>query len=292
MDCGFVRCGLVDEEGYGRGEYAYKTQRNPMDNPELVGLVTWCRCREGAVIKHSTYGLDDDSAGCLFSRPVPQREPTSCLEVVYSQDSVIRSQGFWDSSKTSGDSKYLKLKGVGSYGIRFIENQSGFTVVVPARNSAGSLKAVQFLNPDGTKRFPKGSSVVGLFHALAKVKNGVDIGIAESYVTAATCYELSGISTLCAFSSGNLAAVAKIVRDKYPDSRIVVFADNDRHNDDNPGVKFAQRAVSVVGANSALAVPCFGAILPAKDASDWNDLIKHRGMDEACTQIKKFSQNR
>ncbi len=66
---------------------------------------------------------------------------------------------------------------------------------------------------------------------ISEMENGRrSIGIAESYVTAGTCIELSGIPTVCAFSSDNLPDVAKIIRGELrPKSPIILFADNDRH---------------------------------------------------------------
>lgn len=278
-----IRCHSLDEEGRGRGEYAYKSQRNPMDNPDLVGLVTWCRGREGAISTHSTYGLDEDG-GVQPTKPVLSRQ-FAPSEMHYSSDVVTRSQGFWDSAQPSGESSYLKNKGVSAYGLRFISSNRGVSAVVPARNSSGALKAVQFLNPDGTKRFPKGTTTKGLFHALKELVNGQEIGVAESYVTAATCYELTGVSTVCSFGSSNLPHLGKELRARFPDSRIVFFADNDRHEKTNPGVSLAEKAMSEIGGNTLLLVPFFEDILPSKEASDWNDLLRLRGRAEAVRQI-------
>ena len=98
---------------------------------------------------------------------------------------------------------------------------------------------------------PKGARTRGLFHALQKPVNGEAIGIAESYVTAATCFELSGVSTVCCFSSGNMLDTALIMRKSYPNSPLVLFADDDRHLGErglpNKGVCMALEAISCVG---------------------------------------------
>lgn len=123
----------------------------------------------------------------------------------------------------------------------------------------------------------------GLFHKLREPINGQNIGVAESYVTAATFLELSGIPVICTFSSGNLPAVAKKIRILYPESRIVIFGDNDRHLEKNVGIEAAEKALAVIGSNSLLAFPKFGDIAPNKDASDWNDLIRIKGREFAMT---------
>ena len=134
----------------------------------------------------------------------------------------------------------------------------------------------------------EGAVVEGLFHKLGEPINGQDIGVAESYVTSATCFELSGIPVICAFSSGNLPVVAKDIRSQYPMSRLIIFADNDRHLEKNVGILAAEKAVVLVGSNSLLAFPEFGAIPASQDASDWNDLVRLVGVE--VTRFQYFYQ--
>jgi phosphate ABC transporter permease subunit PstA len=75
----------------------------------------------------------------------------------------------------------------------------------------GRLWSYQLLNPNGTKRHPRDSRTEGLFHKLKEPMNGEPIGIAESYVTAATCFELIKFPIVTAFSSENLVAVTDIM---------------------------------------------------------------------------------
>lgn len=282
IDAGFIRCRAIDSKEQGRGEYAYQTKKNSLGKPGLVGLGTWVRGPGGNQLKHSTYGLDGQLEGCELKPLVKKQKPE---KEGISEEVEKKAQFLWDRAKETGRSDYLERKGVGSYGIRFLENQYGRVGVVPARGGTDTLRSLQFLNPDGNKRFLDGSLWSGLFHKLSKPVNGQDIGIAESYVTAASCLELSGIPVVCAFNSGNLAAVAKEIRVRYSNSRIILFADNDRHLEKNVGVIAAKKAMALAGSNSILACPDFGDIPPFKDATDWNDLIRLKGIDEAKRQI-------
>ena len=114
----------------------------------------------------------------------------------------------------------------------------------------GKLWSYQLLNPDGTKRHPKECRTDGLFRWHANLQNGERIGIAESYVTAATCMELSGVPTVCAFTSENLVAVAQSIRLLFPKSHIILFVDNDRHlektGNANKGILKAHQAHDVI----------------------------------------------
>jgi phage/plasmid primase-like uncharacterized protein len=279
----FVRCHRIDEDDISkRGEYAYKTQKNPMNIPGLVGLVTWGRGPGGSQLKHSTYGQDGQIESHALERSLLKKAHP---EKVSSEDVGSKARYLWNQAKETGRSDYLERKGVGAYGIRFLENEYGRVAVIPARDGGRTIQTLQFLNPDGSKRFLKGSAYDGLFHMLRELKDGQDIGLAESYVTAASCLELSGIPAVCAFSSGNLPAVAKEIRSRYPESRLIVFADNDRHLKKNVGILAAEKALALAGSNSLLAFPDFGNIPPDKDASDWNDLIRLRGSECANIQM-------
>ncbi len=283
----FVRCRSIDDAGRGRGEYTYRTTRNPMARPGLVGLSTWARAPGGEVKTHKTYGndagFDEEPVRCQV-KVLPPREK----EIVYSEEIASRSREIWESAKLSGTSPYLESKGVKAHGVRFLKDAA----VIPARDNKGILRNLQFLNHDGQKRFMAGSTILGLFHLLGEPVNSQKIGISESYATSATCVELTGMPVVCAFSSDNLAAVTQKILDLYPASSIVIFADNDRHlvcRDvplHNKGVLKAQEAQKLNSTRVAIAVPDFGDLEPAKTMKDWNDLTRLRGLEEVRTQIK------
>lgn len=290
VDAGFVRCRAIDESDQRRGEYAYRTQKNPLNKPGLIGLVTWFRGPGGRQSTHSTYGFDGEVEGCSLVRPLIKKVDPG--KAGSSEDVESKARYLWDQAKEAGRSDYLERKGVGSYSIRFLENEYGRVAVIPARDGSGTIRTLQFLNADGAKRFLKGSAWAGLFHKLGEPANGQIIGLSESYVTAASCLELSGIPVVCAFSSGNLPAVAKSLLEMYPASRIMIFADNDRHLEaeglPNQGTLKAQEAQKTNPSRISLAIPDFCNLGPSKEASDWNDLVRLRGKENARDQILKF----
>jgi phage/plasmid primase-like uncharacterized protein len=282
-----VRCRAIDED-QGRGKYAYKSYTNGMAKDRL-GIVTLCRGRSGTWEKFKTYGVATGSiqspSTVGYSHVIPGNGITKEHEEVAS-----RAYGFWQHSSLSGLSDYLILKAVGNYGIRFRSSeQYGNVAVVPMRDENSRLWSYQLLNPDGTKRMPKGALTEGLFHRLQAIADGKPIGIAESYVTAATCFELSGIPMICCFSSDNMPEVARVIRKLYPRSQIILFADNDRHLEvrglQNKGVCKAQEALKHIGQYGWKVVPDFVEISPSKDASDWNDLMRLKGKEFTKRQM-------
>ena len=126
-------------------------------------------------------------------------------------------------------------------------------LLVPVRDAAGTLHGLQFIGPDGVKRFKTGTAVAGCYHAIGK-PNG-KILIAEGYATGATLHEITGYAVACAFNAGNLKPVAEALRVKYPNAELVLCADDDHLIDGNPGLTKATEAARAVG--GLLAVPVF-----------------------------------
>ena len=289
MNVGFVNCRRMGQTNE-RGVFSYATTTTKLRD-ELLGILTTCRCAKGAFKTHKTYGK-----GKVFSFDnsyLIVESKNFMPEGFLSKNPHLKKiQAFWDLSNTDGQSDYLLRKGVGSYGIRFRRNNYGKVAVVPIRNVLGNLKSYQLLNPDGTKRFAKNGLLKGHFHSLRRLTNGESIGIAESYVTAATCYELLDISMVCAFSSWNLPSVGKAVRKIYPDSPIILFADHDRHLHKNHGLEKAQETLNILKDNSMVLTPEFEGYPADKDHSDWNDFVTIKGREEARKlMMSKESQN-
>ncbi len=280
-----VRCRSIGQVS-GRGQLAYKTTTRKLDNG-LLGVGTWYR-GDGRGARFQTSGLWPNSTDS--QKQETNKSYVQALDNKKHADVARRAYGYWVNASTSGVSDYLIDKNVGSYGIRFIDGSYGRVALIPMRDESGKLWNCQFLNqqkPDveNNKVFITAGRVDGLFYCLIPLVNGKPFGIAESYVTAATCYELTGMPTVCAFSSGNLFAVATILRKKYPNSFIFICADNDWHLPTNTGVIKGEEAVAAVG-NSTLIVPDFGDIEPGKNRSDWNDLVRETTFSFTQDQIK------
>ena len=145
-----------------------------------------------------------------------------------------RALTIWNKLPEQGRAPYLFGKGVRAWGLRF---GKGDSVVVPAADIDGKLWTLQFIQKDGSKKFLTGGAKRGRFHllnspGLPDLGQANLIGIAEGYATAASIYESfnGGFPIAVAFDAGNIAAVAQAFRAKFPQTRIVIFADNDRFN--------------------------------------------------------------
>jgi putative DNA primase/helicase len=163
---------------------------------------------------------------------------------------------------------YLVTKGIKPHGIRQMRN----FLMVPVRDTNGELQGLQFIMPDGSKKFKTGTAVNGCYHATGKPDGR--ILIVEGYATGATLHEMTGHAVACAFTAGNLQAVAEALKQKYPDAVLVICADDDHATEGNPGRKKAAEAALAVDA--LLAVPNFPPNRGKQD-SDFNDLARLAG---------------
>jgi putative DNA primase/helicase len=147
---------------------------------------------------------------------------------------------------------YLQRKRIGAIGIRQLRDM----LLIPARDANGTLHTLQFISPDGSKRFLSGGRIAGCYYAMGRPVGSVLL--CEGYSTAATVFQATGEATAVAFNAGNLPTVARALRAKFPRLRIVVCADNDAATPGNPGLTKATEAARAVG--GFVAVPRFEGV--------------------------------
>ncbi len=178
-----------------------------------------------------------------------------------------RAGEIWNNASEIQNHLYLENKGVKAYGIR--ENRD--SLIVPVQNSAGNLSSLQFIIPDGTKKFLCGGKKKGCFHLIGMPDR--ILYITEGYATGASIHEATGEAVAVAFDIGNLKPVAESLKQKYQDVSIVVASDNDAHTKGNPGLTKAKEAALSVGGK--VAVPVFDDTIG--NPTDFNDLWRLGG---------------
>ena len=169
-------------------------------------------------------------------------------------------------------------------------------LLIPGRDADGKLWTLQSVNPS-FKSFMKGGRKHGLFafagvdpqgsHSLGTLLNdGKPLLIAEGYATADAVSRMAGQPVVVAFDSGNLDAVARELRERFPTRPMLIAADNDHNAPKQPGpdgkprpnvgLEKAKQASEKYGAG--VAAPPFK---DGEKGSDWNDLRDLRGEESA-----------
>lgn len=156
---------------------------------------------------------------------------------------AAKAAEIWDKLPDTGTSPYLTRKKVRAFGLRF----SRGSIVIPVRDLSYALSGLQFIDPDGNKKFLTGTRKKGRFHLIGQVEDSDVLAIAEGYATAASIHLASGWPVAVAFDAGNLKPVSAVFRKKYPDLGIVICGDDDATSDTNTGRLRACQAAEAIG---------------------------------------------
>jgi putative DNA primase/helicase len=189
-----------------------------------------------------------------------------------------RAARLWERARPADPGHpYLRAKGIEPGPAR----QLGDVLALPIVNVGGSVRSLQFIAPDGTKRLLAGAEKRGNFVEVAGHWRGADvIAIAEGFATAMSAAELLGPDAmLAAVDAGNLWPTAEAARAARPNAVILICADDDRVTPGNPGLTKAREAARAVGGEVIRPRWPQGAPL---ELSDFNDLVRwvrqHGGM--------------
>ena len=168
----------------------------------------------------------------------------------------------------------------------------GRLLVFPLINTTGDLISAQFIAEDGSKYFLRNGQTKGAFWqaTFLPIDRGAPfkIHIAEGVATLLSVLQqsetLSGVFISC-MNAGNIKPVAKAMREAYPATEIVMYADVDKPRDGHRygvGIEKAQEAQAEV-ANLRILAPKFNdsdiqrfkAITGSDKApTDWNDYYR------------------
>ena len=157
------------------------------------------------------------------------------------REAARKAADLWSRANPHPDPNhaYLARKGVPAVGVRQMDD----ALIVPLYGADKALVGLQFIQPDGQKRFITGTRKAGSWCVLKP--EGIPpadwdtILIAEGWATAASLHTATGLPVFIAFDCGNLSAVARYIRQQFPAARLLFCADDDAHG---KGLHHAQQA--------------------------------------------------
>ena len=193
-----------------------------------------------------------------------------------------RAAALWQRARPAVDARhpYLLKKQVPAIGLR----QWGDLLVAPVRDGDGALLSLEFLNPEGGKKFLKEGAVEGGHHWLGDPAGARTILVCEGYATGASLRRACGLPVAIAFSGGNLFPVARDLHRRYPEAALVIAGDDDRYTTGNPGRRHAEEAARWV--NGAAILPDFAGLDPSRRPTDFNDVQVLGGLAHLKRQLE------
>ena len=138
----------------------------------------------------------------------------------------------------------------------------GRDLIIPAYGLDGKLQTIQRITPDGGKIWFTGASAKAVYFQVKGPKNGA-IMVGEGLATVLSAVQATGFPAFVAFNTGGLLHIAKMVREWFPDEKIILLGDNDQKpTGENPGKEYATKAAQAVG----------GVMAMPDELGDWNDV--------------------
>jgi putative DNA primase/helicase len=210
--------------------------------------------------------LSDDERAALRDRMRADRRRTQAERAAESERAARRAESVWRKCLTApADGEvpdYLRRKGIAAHGLRYTASGA---LVMPLHDGGGRIHALQFIlsrahhgqriERAGTDKqnWPPGCALQGHYFLIGSPA-GLCL-VTEGYATGASLHAATGLPVAVALFAGNLAPVAKALRKRYPDSRLLICADDDYATRGNPGISAAS-AAALVG-DAAWVVPRF-----------------------------------
>uniref|UniRef100_UPI002601B8BC toprim domain-containing protein n=1 Tax=uncultured Desulfovibrio sp. TaxID=167968 RepID=UPI002601B8BC len=247
------RCGVRGRERGRDGAY-----RVHLDPPASAWWRNWRTGAEG------TYcGKTDNEMSAAERKALRQRIDEDKAARQAEQErrwaaTARLARSIWNAAPLATDTHpYTRRKGVPALGLRLAKDGR---LIVPVLDSAGKPQSLQFIGPDGGKMFLSGGRTAGGFFSIpaGDGSKGGPLLIAEGHATAASLHLATGHACLVAFNCGNLEAVARMARTRYPERELVLCADNDCETVKpdgtpyNPGIEAATAAARAVGGKLAI----------------------------------------
>lgn len=182
---------------------------------KLGASATWCTSTA------RTFTPEEKARFAQEQAAARTRAEAERLEV--QKQTAAKAAQLWDRSRPAQpDHPYLVRKAVPPYRAR----QIGAALVFDYRDSHGTITTLQFIQPDGSKRFLSGGTVAACSHRFGPKVSRVLI-LAEGFATGATLHEATGHPVAVCGFAGNLKPVALAARNAFPAAVLVIAGDAD-----------------------------------------------------------------
>ncbi|MCP9270124.1 toprim domain-containing protein [Xenorhabdus sp. XENO-1] len=265
---GTDRFHFIDDHHHGNWHCRQCDVPNYGDGLDLVA-----KTKGGTILEAAKIVAD------VLALPLP--EPKPAKETIQTTQPIAEKVAVLMAQTVAGQSSYLTTKGLQYPNQRLLEEGS---LLLPLTTLDKKITGAQIIKSNGEKKLLSGSQKKGAFIALSELEEQPDtVVITEGYATALTVSQLDNDTVLAALDAGNLVSVAKAVRERWPDTNIIIAADNDWHSagelDKNGKPKTNVGKISAEKA--ALAVNGWVTLPSTEYKADWDDYRQNHGIEAA-----------
>ncbi|MBC8954499.1 primase-helicase zinc-binding domain-containing protein [Xenorhabdus sp. PB62.4] len=211
---GTDRFHFIDDHHHGNWHCRQCDASNYGDGLDLVARTNRITITEAAKVVADALAL-----------PLPAPKPAR--EITYPTQPIAERVAALIAQTVAGQSPYLTAKGLYYPNQRLLPDNS---MVLALTTLDKKITGAQIIKPNDEKKLLSGSQKKGAFIAASALETYPNtVIITEGYATALTVNQLHQGSALAALDAGNLFSVAKAVRERWPDVKIIIAADNDWH---------------------------------------------------------------
>ncbi|MDC9605542.1 primase-like DNA-binding domain-containing protein [Xenorhabdus griffiniae] len=212
---------------------------------------------------------------------LPLPEPKSTKEQPRTAKPIAERIVTMLATAITGESQYLVKKGLQCPNQRLLKDGS---LLLVTQALDGTITGGQTIKPNGEKRLVAGTQKKGSFISVSEITGMSDTFIiTEGYATALTVSQLYEGVVLAAIDESNLLNVAEQIRAQWPDTKIILAADNDWHEsgerDKNGRLK--KNVGKIAAEKAAIAINGWVTLPPTALKSDWDDYRQHHGIEAA-----------
>ena len=240
---------------------------------------TWCSKDLKALTDHERKNYSESISKA--------RELRKAEEAKLHVQAKAKAQKLWVlATPATTQNLYVQRKGVKPLGIKEFRKTS--VLLVPLfeilnAEAEPELVNLQFISPDGSKKFLTGGKKKNCFYSIGNQNSNVVV-ICEGFATGASIAEATKYKVIVAFDAGNLLPVARqFASNAKLDARIIIAADNDAWGEVNTGVNKANEAAQAI--NALVATPNFAGLDVSNQPTDFNDLHQLAGLAEVKRQF-------
>lgn len=206
-----------------------------------------------------------------------------------------RAESQWRMASSDGVSPYLERKQVNAESCRFLADGAIIIPMIRYDANPRCMVGKQQINADGSKKFSSGMIKQGAMCRLGdEPQNGDVIFVVEGYATGGSvraALEFKFSVFIC-FDAGMLMPGVEILRKLYPDSRLIICADDDYLTGN---VGFAKANAAAIEFGASVFLPTFSVERRASKSddalpllTDCNDLHVAEGLSALSSQLHAF----
>ncbi|KMJ44798.1 DNA primase [Xenorhabdus khoisanae] len=212
---------------------------------------------------------------------MPLPEPQTVKEQPRAAKPIAERIAALVATVVKGESQYLVKKGLQCPNQRLLKDGS---LLLVTQMLDGTITGAQTIKPNGEKRLVSGTQKKGSFIPVSEITETPDTFIiTEGYATALTVSQLHESIVLAAIDESNLLTIGKMVRERWPDAKVIIAADNDWHEPDerDKNGRLKKNVGKIAAEKAAQSIGGWVTLPPTEFKADWDDYRQQNGIEAA-----------